>query len=486
MLKLYNTLTKRIEEFVARDPELVTLYCCGPTVYDYAHIGNFRTYMMTDFLVRALRHLGYHVKFVMNITDVGHLTSNSDTGEDKMEKGARREGKTAWDIAKFYTDAFLTDSKKLNLTEPDVRPKPTEHIAEQLIMVEALLQKGFAYQIDDGIYFDTSKFAGYGALTGQNIEELKAGARVEPNPQKRNLTDFALWKFSYPKGRSFDPAQDAARRHMEWESPWGKGFPGWHIECSAMSRKHLGDQIDIHTGGADLIPIHHTNEIAQSEATTGKNPFVRFWVHGQFILVDSKKMSKSLENFYRLADIEARKIDPLALRYFYMTAHYRAFLNFTWEGLAGAQKALEELRVQLSAISHQLSAMKRTQLSQEKLEKVDAYRKKFAEAIANDLNMPQALAVVWEVVKSNIPSQDKYDLLVDFDDVLGLDLKEMSDVRYQMSEIPKEIEELAQKREELRNARKFSEADEVRKEIEKKGFTIEDTPEGPRLFHLPS
>ncbi|MEK7129806.1 MAG: cysteine--tRNA ligase [Patescibacteria group bacterium] len=479
MLKLYNTLTKKVEEFVPRDPNLVTLYCCGPTVYDYAHIGNFRTYAMTDFLVRTLRHFGYKVKFVMNITDVGHLTSDSDTGEDKMEKGAKREGKTAWDIAKFYTDAFLADSKKLNLVEPDVRPKPTEHIAEQIAMIEALLQKGFAYQIDDGIYFDTSKFAGYGALTGQNIEELKAGARVEPNPQKRNPTDFALWKFS-PKDK---------KRDMEWDSPFappggrgkGLGFPGWHIECSAMSRKHLGDQIDIHTGGADLIAIHHTNEIAQSEATSGKSPFVRFWVHGQFILVDGKKMSKSLENFYRLADIEAKGFDSLALRYLYMTAHYRAFLNFTWEALANAQKTLEELRSQLSAISYQLSAMKRTQLSQEKLEKVDAYRKRFDEALENDLNMPQALAVVWEVVKSNIPSQDKYDLLLDFDEVFGLNLRQCVSASVRQKEIPQEVQELAKKREALRKTQKFAEADAVRKEIEKKGFTIEDTPEGPTI-----
>ena len=320
MLRLYNTLTKTVEEFVPREANLVTLYCCGPTVYDFAHIGNFRTYTMTDFLVRTLKHLGYRVKFVMNITDVGHLTSNSDTGEDKMEKGAKREGKTAWDIAKFYTEAFLADSKKLNLVEPDMRPKPTEHIAEQLAMVEALLKKGFAYQIDDGIYFDTSKFTGYGALTGQNIEELKEGARVEPNPQKRNPTDFALWKFSYPtrgarpglrepQGRAL-----SSKRDMEWDSPWGVGVPGWHIECSAMSRKHLGDQIDIHTGGADLIPIHHTNEIAQSESATGKSPFVRFWVHGQFILVDGEKMSKSKENFYRLSDIESKGIRLVYVR----------------------------------------------------------------------------------------------------------------------------------------------------------------------------
>ncbi|KKU86399.1 MAG: Cysteine-tRNA ligase [Candidatus Gottesmanbacteria bacterium GW2011_GWA2_47_9] len=463
-----------------RESNLVTLYCCGPTVYDYAHIGNFRTYTMTDFLVRTLRHLGYHVKYVMNITDVGHLVSDADAGEDKMEKGAKREGKTAWDIAKFYTESFLADSKKLNLIEPDVRPKPTEHIAEQLAMVEELLHKGFAYQIDDGIYFDTSKFAGYGALTGQNIEELKTGARVEPNAQKKSPMDFALWKFSYPK-RSLDYARDdisRKKRHMEWDSPWGVGFPGWHIECSAMSRKHLGDQIDIHTGGADLVPIHHTNEIAQSEAATGKSPFVGFWVHGQFIMVDGEKMSKSKENFYRLADIENKGIDPLALRYLYMSAHYRAYLNFTWEALDSAQNSLRELRTAISNFQFPIS--KRNTLTQEKVEKVDAYRKKFDEALGNDLNMPQALAVVWEVVKSNIPSQDKYDLLIDFDEVLGLNLRLATGDRRQ-AEISQEVQALAKKREELRRDKKFDEADAVRKQIEGKGYTVEDTSDGPKL-----
>ncbi len=465
MLKFYNTLIKKIEEFKPRDPNLVTLYCCGPTVYDYAHIGNFRTYTMTDLLVRTLRYLDYKVKYVMNVTDVGHLVSDSDTGEDKMEKGARREGRTAWDIAKFYTDAFLVDSKRLNLLEPDVRPKPTEHIAEQIAIVEKLLKNGFAYKIDDGIYFDTSKFPSYGQLTGQKLEELKEGARVEPNPQKRNPTDFALWKFS-PKN---------VKRDMEWESPWGMGFPGWHIECSAMSTKYLGDQLDIHTGGVDLIPVHHTNEIAQSEAVTGHVPFVRYWVHGQFVLVDGEKMAKSKGNFYRLADIEAKGFDPLALRYFYLTAHYRKPLNFTWEALEGAQNSLKELRSFVSRITSDVS---RTILSEDKLKKVDAYRKKFNAAIADDLNMPQALAVAWEVVKSNIPSQDKYDLIMDFDEVLGLGLSAV----YEQEPIPDDVKALVAQHEKLRKEKKFKESDEVRKQIEGKGYLVEDTPQGPRVY----
>ena len=454
MLNLYNTAAKKIEKFVPRNPKLVTLYCCGPTVYDYATIGNFRTYLMTDILVRTLRRFGYTVKFVMNITDVGHLVSDADTGEDKMEKGAHREGKTAWDIAKFYTEAFLSDSKKLNLLDPDVRPKPTEHIAEQIDMVKMLLDKGFAYQIDDGIYYDTSKFPTYGALTGQNLDELKAGARVEHNPQKRNPTDFALWKCS-PKDK---------KRDMEWKSPWGMGFPGWHIECSAMSKKHLGEQIDIHTGGADLIPVHHTNEIAQSEAASGKSPFVLFWVHGQFLLVDGAKMAKSKGNFYRLSDIEAKKYDPLALRYFYLSAHYQTFLNLT-----AASNSLKELTSQM----RNFRTGGRNLLSAEKLEKVDAYRKQFDAAIADNLNTPKALAVVWEVVKSNIPAPDKYDLIIDFDEVLGLKLNEIQEEK--SFDLPPEIQTLKKQRDEFRSQKKFAEADEIRKIIESKGYNVIDT-----------
>lgn len=478
-MNLYNTLTKKIEEFTPRNQDLITVYACGPTVYDYAHIGNLRTYTMADFLVRTLKYLGYNVKFVMNITDVGHLVSDSDSGEDKLEKGAKREGKSAWDIAKFYTDAFLADSKKINLLDPDVRPKPTEHIPEQIEMVKTLLDKGFAYQIDDGMYFDTSKFSSYGQLTGQKREELKEGARVEPNPQKRNPTDFALWKFSRIR-LSLKGAQGLAlKRDMEWDSPWGVGFPGWHIECSAMSRKYLGDQIDIHAGGMDLIPIHHTNEIAQSEAATSTSSFVRYWVHGQFIMVDGEKMSKSKGNFYRIEDIQKRGFDPLALRYLYMTAHYRSYLNFTWEGLVNAAKSLEELRLQVSAC--QRVSVSRNTLSTEKLVKVDAFRDKFKATLEDDLNMPQALAVVWEVVKSNIPSRDKLDLVLDFDQVLGLDLGKLSVVSYQRSAVPEEIQLLMTTREELRKNKKFEEADRIRKQIEEKGYMAEDTSTGSVL-----
>lgn len=468
MLKLYNTLTKTVEEFAPQDPANVTMYCCGPTVYDYAHIGNFRTYAMSDILLRTLKYLGFTVRYVSNITDVGHMSSNADTGEDKMEKGAKREGKTAWDIAKFYTDAFLADSEKLHLTPPDERPRATAYIKEQIAMVATLIDKGYAYTIDDGIYFDTGKCKDYGKLTGQNRDELKTSARVEPNPQKKHPTDFALWKFS-PVG---------AKRAMEWESPWGVGFPGWHIECSAMSTKLLGTQIDIHTGGMDLIPVHHNNEIVQSEAASGKVPFVRYWVHGQFMMVDGAKMAKSKGNFYRLADLEKKGLpaggqgfDPLALRYLYLTAHYRTFLNFTWVALTAAQNSLNELRDFVSALPQSPDVSKLP----------GSFQKKFQDALSNDLNTPQALAVVWEVVKSDSDPKEKYALLMNFDEVLGLGLKDIPDLKSQVSDIPEGIKKLAHKREELRSQKKFEEADVVRKEIEAKGYILEDTLEGYTL-----
>jgi cysteinyl-tRNA synthetase len=463
MLTLYNTRTKRIEDFKALHPPKVTVYCCGPTVYDYAHIGNFRTYTISDFLVRALKYLSFTTTYVTNITDVGHIVSDADQGEDKLEKGAKREGKTAWEIASFYTDRFIEDSKTLNLLEPDVRPKATDHIKEQIQMVKTLLAKGFAYQLTDGIYFDTAKFPSYGALTGQNLDELREGARVEANPNKHNPTDFTLWKFS--------PSDQ--KRHMEWESPWGTGFPGWHIECSAMSRKYLGEQFDIHTGGADLIPVHHTNEIAQSEAASGKSPVVSYWVHVQFLMVDNEKMAKSKGNFYRISDIQEKGYDPLALRYFYMTSHYRTFSNFTWNGLAAASTSLLELRRLIAKLR---SDTGRTTLSDEKLEKIDAFNDAFIAAISDDLNMPKALAVVWETLKSNIPSPDKYDLLMNFDEVLGLSLSQQEPPK-NIEPIPEEIQTLVKKRNDLRIQKLFKESDEVRKEIEK-DYILTDTPEG--------
>jgi cysteinyl-tRNA synthetase len=472
MLRLYNTLTKQEVEFTPLDPHQVTLYSCGPTVYNFAHIGNFRTYAMTDILVRTLRYFGYKVVYVMNITDVGHLVSDSDIGEDKMEKGARREGKSAWDIAKYYTNAFIKDSGKLNLTAPDFLPHATDCIQEQITLVEKLLQKKIAYTIDDGIYFDTGKMSNYGMLTGQNMADLKTGARVEPNPQKRNPTDFALWKFSYPSGRAFDPSLDRKRRDMEWESPWGTGFPGWHIECSAMSMKYLGDQIDIHAGGVDLIPVHHTNEIAQSEAVTGMSPFVRVWIHGQFILVDGEKMAKSKNNFYTISDIEKRGFEPLALRYLFMTAHYRVFLNFTWVALQAAQTSLHELRERVKA----WGTGKEVSLST----KAVGYKSKFDNALQSDINMPVCLGVLWDTVKSDLTDSEKRQLVLEhYDRVLGLSL----DIRPKGDEIiPAEIKELLMKRDTFRNEKKFEEADVIRQKIEDAGFLINDTQKGAKVI----
>lgn len=466
MLRLYNTLSKRVEEFISLTPGKVTLYQCGPTVYDYAHIGNFRTYTMTDLIVRTLKYLGYEVKFVSNVTDVGHLVSDGDTGEDKLEKGAAREGKTAWEIAEYFTRVYIDDAHKLNITDPQVRPRPTQLIPEQIEMVKKLWEKGYAYKIDDGIYFDTSKLPNYGELVSQNRKELLAGARIEPNPQKRNLTDFALWKLSPPD----------SRRQMEWDSPWGKGFPGWHIECSVMSSLYLGDQIDIHTGGADLIPIHHTNEIAQSEAVSGKHPFVRYWLHGQFMQVDGAKMSKSKGNFYSLADIENKGFGPLTLRYLYLTAHYRSFLNFTWTALTNAGRSLNELYRLAGAIDTEARKSQRTNLSAEKLEKIDIFRRQFRDALENDLNIPQALSVIWEMAKSNIPSVDKMDLLGDFDQVLGLRIidNQLKADSLDPQTLPDDIRELLTKRQSSREKGDFAESDKLRIQIEAKGYLLED------------
>ncbi len=467
MLSLYNTLTKKVEEFTPIDPPHVGLYTCGMTVYDYAHIGHGRKYTGDDILRRILMRLGYDVKHVQNVTDVGHLVSDADEGDDKLEKGAKKSGKTVWEVADYFTKHFYDSMDKLNILRPTIVCKATDHISEQIALVQKLVDKGFAYDTPEAVYFDISKFPEYGKLFGQSISEKKVAVReeVKTGEHKKHPADFALW---------FKRVGRFADHTMHWDSPWGDGFPGWHIECSAMSMKYLGDTIDIHTGGIDHIPVHHPNEIAQSEAATGK-PFVRFWVHHAFLKVDGRKMSKSLGNFYTVEDVEKRGFDPLALRYFYLTAHYRKSLNFTWEALQGAQRSLNELRAQFSIFNSQFS--KRSTLSQEKLKKIEDFRKNFDEAISNDLNMPQALAVVWEAVKSNIPSPDKYDLLMNFDEVLGLNLASSEE----KIEVPEEIFQLAKQREMLRTQLKFSEADEIRKQIEEKGFEVEDTSEGPRV-----
>ncbi|MCX6817163.1 MAG: cysteine--tRNA ligase [Candidatus Beckwithbacteria bacterium] len=457
MLKIYNTLFRKIEEFKPLNPPKVGMYICGPTVYDYAHLGHARTYTNSDVLVRTLRWFGYQVKVVMNITDVGHLTSQADTGEDKVEKKARLENKTAQEIAKYYTDDFWQMCVGLNILKPDIITPATQHIPTMINLIKTLEQKGFVYKTDDGIYFDTSKLADYGRLGRIDIKGLQVGWRVEKR-QKKHPTDFALWKFS-PSPSADGSGQ--AQRQMEWESPWGIGFPGWHIECSAMSMKYLGETLDIHTGGVDHIPVHHTNEIAQSEAATGKQ-FVRYWFHSNFLDIDGAKMSKSLGNFYRVKDLIDKGYEPLALRYLFLTGHYRTKMNFTWKALDGAQEAYKKLKALISEW-----------VDEPKVNFDNKFNNQFKTAIENDLNLPQALAVVWEMVKSPIASGNKLALIQEWDKVLGLNLGQKG-IRAKGQKMSEEIKKLINLREKLRQEKKWQEADELRKQNEAQGHQVKD------------
>lgn len=463
-MQLYNTMTRTKEEFVPLVDNTVRMYCCGPTVYNYIHIGNLRAFLFDDIVRRTLEYAGYKVIFVMNITDVGHLVSDSDDGEDKMQKGARREGKTAWDVAKYYTDAFLEDIAELYIKKPTYLPKATDHIKEQIELIQKLEKKGYTYIISDGVYFDTSKLDSYGKLAQLDIKGLQEGARVEFNSEKRNLTDFALWKFS-PKD---------AQRDMEWDSPWGIGFPGWHIECSAMSMKYLGNTddlsdaqtFDIHCGGIDHIPVHHTNEIAQSEGVTG-HPMARFWLHNEFLTIgDGEKMAKSGANFITLDVLKKEGIEPLSYRYFALGAHYRSKLTFTWEALHGAQIALHRLRSRFNELEGQPS-----QVDQSYIEQFKAF-------MFDDLNTPRVLALMWDLIKDNeVDDSVKKATLLEIDTVLALDLTKIID----SEPIPDQIYELARNRMMYRNDKKWEEADLVRDEIKSLGYTIEDTDDG---FHI--
>lgn len=465
-MKLYNTLTRSLENFVPAVDAKVGLYACGPTVYDFAHLGHLRKYTMDDLLVRVLRQQGYSVTHVQNITDVGHLVSDGDTGEDKMEKGAKKYGKTVWEVAAEFEAFFWKSLDQLGVGRPDISCKATDHIPEQIELITRLEKKGCTYTLEDGVYFDTSKFPDYGSLANLNIDELKAGARVEMVAGKKQATDFALWKFS--------PANQ--HRQMEWDSPWGTGFPGWHIECSAMAMKYLGEQFDIHTGGIDHIPVHHTNEIAQAEAATGKHPFVRFWVHHNFLRVEGEKMSKSLGNFYTIDDVIAKGFSPMALKLLFYTSHYRSELNFTWKTLEASQTALQRLVAILSGITGQSD---RDSLSEEKMEKISSYRFRFFDALLQDLDTPQAIAIMWEVLKSNIPGRDKVDLVGEFDSVLGLGVSQLvSDYQHQLVTIPDSVKALLEQRQNARMAKDFSTSDALRDQIAALGFVVQDSPEG--------
>lgn len=453
-LFLYNTLSRKKEEFKPIGSP-VGLYTCGPTVYHYQHLGNLRTYVFEDLLKRTLRYNDYEVKHVMNVTDVGHLVGDGDEGEDKMEVGSAREGKTAYEIADFYFTHLKNDLKKLNILPPDIWCKATDYISEQIELIKTLEEKGYTYRTSDGIYFETSKFSDYTKLSHLNLDELKEGARVEKNPEKHSPTDFALWKFS-PTG---------VKRQMEWDSPWGVGFPGWHIECSAMSLHFLKGHLDIHCGAVDHINTHHTNEIAQSEAASGK-PFFNFWLHGAFLNLEGEKMSKSKGHIITItSETESGNIEPLAFRYTCLLTHYRKPMTYKPEILEQAQAGLTNLRKSVS------------QIREEAGEVNSEYAVKFETAINDDLNFPQALAVLQELLKSEVGDGSKRATIEKFETVLALDLFKATD----RQEVPSEIRQLASEREKARQEEDWVTADAMRDKIEKLGYRLQDSEAGVRI-----
>lgn len=464
-MKLYNTLTKQIETIEPLNPPKVTIYTCGPTVYDYPHVGNWFTFIRYDLLVRTLRTSGFKPKWVMNITDVGHLVSDADEGEDKLEKGAHREGKTAWDVATFYGNYFIEGLQRLNITEPDVLPKATEHIPEQIELIQKLAHKGYTYVIDDGVYYDTAKFPKYADFAQLDIDEQQAGKRVSFNEQKRSPTDFALWKFS-PKDH---------QRDMEWDSPWGKGFPGWHIECSAMSMKYLGKTIDIHAGGIDHLPVHHTNEIAQSEGATGKQ-FAKYWMHANHVLVEGEKIAKSLGNGITLEDIEKKGFSLEAFRLLVLQSHYRSQSKFSWDDLEAAQNrlndlhAMAELRWQTKGISGRISRY--------------AHQQIIVNYMQDDLNSPKALAHLSTMTAdllNNPPAKDEQfafdEFLSTIDNLFGLNLRLSKDIEASQRE-------LILKRVDAREAKDWKKSDELRDQLKEQGIGLRDTGNRTTWFRL--
>lgn len=472
MLRLWNTPDRALEEFVPLVDGKVGLYTCGPTVYYFAHIGNLRTYLFEDILKRTLKKQGYEVKHVMNVTDVGHLVGDGDEGEDKVEKAAATIGKSAWELARYYEEQFIKDLAALHVLPPDVMPRATDHIPEQIALVQELEKRGHTYRAYDGIYFNTSTWPSYGKFGGQSLEEKKAGARVQMNDDKRNPTDFALWKFS----------PETTKRQMEWESPWGVGFPGWHIECSAMSVKYLGQPFDIHCGGIDHIPVHHENEIAQTEAATGKT-FARYWMHGEFLLVDGQRMAKSLGNGYTLTDIQTKfQIDPIAFRYFCLGAHYRTKLNFTAEAVQSAQTVVNKVRTWVSLVKKDNTD---SALAGGKI--LEAPHKAFLDALSQDLNTAEAIAVMVSLIQRDaqgkpIPTiegaaiQDVYATLLSMDDVLGLGLAKWEE---HAQEVPAEIQALVQQRTQVRLEKNWAESDRLRDELRALGWLVEDHQGAP-------
>ncbi len=461
-LQLYNTLTRRKERFEALRAGEVRVYSCGPTVYSRPHVGNLRPYLFADLLNRTLRFAGYRVLHVLNITDVGHLTDDADLGDDKMERAARESGLSAWEIAERWTRVFQEDLLRLNVGIPDVWCKATDHIPEQIELIRVLEQKGYTYRVEDGIYFDTSKDPHYGELARLRLDEQQPQERIEAASRKRNPADFALWKLSPREG---------PRRQMEWDSPWGRGFPGWHVECSAMSSKYLGVPFDIHTGGVDHIPVHHTNEIAQSEAAFDVRPWVRVWMHEEFFVFGDLKISKSTGgSVHNLEDLERRGFEPMTLRYFFLQAHYRQKQNFTDEALEAAQNALRRL-VRLAREWRGSGDRRGEDLT-------DRLRERFAAAALDDLNAPQALAVVWEAARSEaLGGGEKWRLLREWDEVLGLDLERAAGTEL---ESDAGIDARVEEREAARSARDFARADRIRDELAALGIVLEDGPTGTR------
>ncbi|HEX7542520.1 MAG TPA: cysteine--tRNA ligase [Patescibacteria group bacterium] len=454
-MKLYNTLTHKIETFKPINPPYVSLYTCGPTVYDYTHIGHMRAFVINDLLKRTLDYFDFKVKRVMNITDVGHLTGDDDTGIDKLEKGAKKSSKTVWEVVKFFTDNFFATTDSLNILRPDITCKATDHITEMIELIKRLQTKGLAYETSQAVYYDVTKFKKYGKLSGQKIEDKVQAVREDINvdPEKKHPADFALW---------FKRIGRFADHTMHWPSPWGDGFPGWHIECSAMSMKYLGESIDIHTGGIDHIPVHHENEIAQSEGATGKQ-FVKVWFHNNFLMVDNQKMSKSLGNIYKLEDLKKHEIEPLAVRYLFLQSHYRQLTNFTWEAAKSSQEAFNRLKEIF------LSLKPKKILTGLTSPKSKIFQNQFTQALENDLQIPQAVAVMWDMLKSDITNNEKYFLLMDFDKIFGLNLSNVS-----KEKIDANIIILAERRLEARKKRDFDTSDRLRIKIEKAGFKIED------------
>ena len=452
----YNTLTRKKEKFEPIKDNTVKIYTCGPTVYKDATIGNMRTFIFMDNLRRVLKYNGYKLKHVMNITDVGHLVSDGDEGEDKMVKSAKEEGKTPKEIAEYYTKLFFKDLELLNVDMPEIICKATDYINDMLEFVKKLLANGYAYETSTAIYFDVSKLDEYGILSGIDLRKQKAGARVDVDEEKKNPYDFALWI-------------KAPENHiMKWDSPWGPSYPGWHIECSTMSQKHLGEQFDIHTGGVDLIPTHHENEIAQSKGCTGKIP-AKFWMHGEFLLINGGKMSKSLGNVYLLKDIIEKGYEPLVYKYFCYTAHYRNKLNFTWEAIDASNKSLMKLR----------ESYKKHLAGNENIEDdiILNYKNRFLKAINDDLNMPLAMGIVWEVAKNEKKSKKIAELLLDFDKVLGLKIDKKED-------IPEEVLKLLDERNIARKEKDWKKSDELRDKIQEYGYRIEDTKDATNIERI--